>query len=127
EGAAQLRRPGGGCAWRGPPLRSRVELRRHGALSAPAPGGVGPRGTAQGSAGSPAPGGVGPRGTAQGNGGSPAPRGVGPRGTAQGSGEGSPAPRGVGPRGTAQGSGEGASSIDPRGLGGANTSSSVML
>src|SRR5690606_16935233 len=37
EGAAQLRRPGGGCAWRGPPLRSRVELRRHGALSAPAP------------------------------------------------------------------------------------------
>src|SRR5690606_16744679 len=49
EGAAQLRRPGGGCAWRGPPLRSRVELQRHGALSAPPPGGVGPRGTAAGS------------------------------------------------------------------------------
>src|SRR5690606_27691085 len=48
EGAAQLRRPGGGCAWRGPPLRSRVEL-HHRALSAPASRGVVPRGTAQGS------------------------------------------------------------------------------
>src|SRR5690606_4875680 len=67
EGAAQLRRPGGGCAWRGPPLRFRVELRRHRALSAPTPRGVGPRGTGQGSGeGAPTPRGVVPRGTAQG-------------------------------------------------------------
>src|SRR5690606_8862702 len=71
-GAARLRRPGGGCAGRGPPLRSRVELRRHRALSGPTPRGVGPRGTEQG------------RGD-----GSPAPRGVGPRGTEQGGGDGS--------------------------------------
>src|SRR5690606_24287591 len=85
EGAAQLRRPGGGCAWRGPPLRFRVELRRHGALSAPTPRGDGPRGTAPGSEDSPTPRGVGPRGRAPGSEDAPTPRGDGPRGTAPGS------------------------------------------
>src|SRR5690606_11853626 len=79
EGAAQLRRPGGGCAWRGPPLRSRVELHRHRALPARAPRGIVPRGTELRSGE-----------------GSPTPRGVVPRGTAQGSGESSIDPRGPG-------------------------------